>query len=154
MKISFPDQVLKVANSVQGRPPYKSMGKSLDGFNCEGWVSWVYREAGEPIDHLIPAYSAADETPSRAKAIIEPVLESHFERVAESDWQTGDIVLLLCGGGLHLGILIENRVWTMSQSGLRKLPMVGCRAEILSAHRLRPRRGESTERSEVSDRLH
>lgn len=132
---AFSAAILTAANELPDRPPYESMGHGPSGFNCVGLVACLYKSAGHSIDDLIPTYTAADETPFRAKGLIEPALKDFFSTVPESDWKTGDVVLMSCYGGVHLGILIEKKVWTMTTEGLKRLPLIGCRASVLSVHR-------------------
>lgn len=94
-------QILKAAQSLQGTP-YKYGGTSpSSGFDCSGFTSYVYAQAGVEL----PRTSSA-----QADAV---------QRISEGTLKTGDLVFFHNGGSVyHVAIYAGNgTVWHAPNSG-------------------------------------
>lgn len=88
--------VLATARSASG-VPYRSAGSSLSGFDCSGYVSWVYGQHGVSLPRTA---SGMGQVGTRVPSL--------------SQAQPGDLVIFRRGG--HVGIYIGNGKFIGSQS--------------------------------------
>lgn len=95
----------EVATLMAGKP-YTWGGKTLNGFDCSGFVSYVlkqlYPNFGPLLDTNVAGY----------------ISSSLFVDVNESDRQPGDIIIFPASGGVpaHIGIVYDDVFWIGSQS--------------------------------------
>lgn len=87
--------VLDAAYSQMGTT-YRAAGKGPGGFDCSGFVSWAFAQAGTSI----PSYTGA--------------LANVGTRVSTSEMQPGDLVFFR--GGRHVGIYVGNGNFIGSQT--------------------------------------
>lgn len=95
----------EVAKLAAGKA-YKWGGKSTDGFDCSGFVSYVFKA-------LYP--NQADDFALGAAGFGS---SDKFTDVAESDRKAGDLVYFPADGNLvdHVGIVLDEDHWIGSQS--------------------------------------
>lgn len=88
--------ILSTANSVKGSP-YRTAGSSPSGFDCSGYVSWVYNQHGVSLPRTAAGMGqSGTKVPSLSQA------------------QPGDLVIFRNGG--HVGIYLGNGKFIGSQS--------------------------------------
>lgn len=98
-------KAVEIARLVAGKP-YIWGGKTLDGFDCSGYVSYVLKE-------LFPNHSTQFEMN------VAGYLKSDlFEDIEETDAKPGDIIIFPASGGHpnHVGIVYDTESWLGSQS--------------------------------------
>ena len=93
----------EVAALMAGKP-YVWNGKTTDGSDCSGFVSYVFKQ-------LFPN-QASQFTMNVAMYITSPLFEDVTER------QAGDIIIFPASGGAvnHIGIVLDSDFWVGSQS--------------------------------------
>jgi cell wall-associated NlpC family hydrolase len=78
------DQVVQVALQYQG-VPYRFGGSTPAGFDCSGFVQYVYAQFGVSLPHSVSGQSAAGV------------------RISREDARPGDIVIMAGHNGIYLG---------------------------------------------------
>lgn len=99
------NKAVEVANLAAGND-YLWGGKSTDGFDCSGFVSYVFGK-------MFPSASAAYQMNVTAYTTSDL-----FDTVEEANRQPGDIVIFPAHGGApnHIGIVVDAATWIGSQS--------------------------------------
>lgn len=115
----------EVAKLVAGKS-YKWGGKSTDGFDCSGFVSYVFRT-------LYP--NQADEFALSAQGFGN---SDKFTNVAESDRKAGDLVVFPAEGNLvsHVGIVLDEGHWIGSWRRSWTIARARCRSNCAHDRRL------------------
>lgn len=86
--------------------PYVWGGKTPDGFDCSGFVSYVFKQ-------LFP-----NQASSFSMNVAGYMGSSAFDDVADDDIQPGDIIIFPAANGMpnHIGIVYDKDTWIGSQS--------------------------------------
>jgi cell wall-associated NlpC family hydrolase len=97
-------KAIEVMGTMQGKV-YTFGGKSTDGFDCSGFVAYVFTQT-------FPNAAAALAGLNASSIAASPL----FVDVAESDRQAGDIIYFPGSGINHIGIVVDHEFWVGSQS--------------------------------------
>lgn len=90
--------VVGIAHSLSGTP-YRTAGNSTSGFDCSGFTTYAFRQAGRSLPRTASGQYAATSRVSRSQA------------------QPGDLVFFRQGGGIdHVGIYLGGGRFIGSQS--------------------------------------
>lgn len=98
-------KAIEVANTAAGKP-YTWGGKTTAGFDCSGFVSYVF------------AALFANASASYEMNVAGYKTSNLFDDVDDADKKPGDIVIFPASGGSpnHIGIVLDSATWIGSQS--------------------------------------
>ena len=96
----------KAVAALMAGKAYVWNGKTLDGFDCSGFVSYVFKQ-------LFP--NSASQYTLNVAGYISSTL---FEDVSATARQAGDIIIFPASGGApnHIGIILDTEFWVGAQS--------------------------------------
>jgi cell wall-associated NlpC family hydrolase len=97
-------KAIEVMGTMQGKP-YTFGGKTTNGFDCSGFVAYVFTQT-------FPNAAAALAGLNASSIAASPL----FVEVDESERQAGDIIYFPGSGTKHIGIVVDDEFWVGSQS--------------------------------------